>query len=68
MLQPMTTSGTKIRTLDTSTPAITGRDEPYSRHDGDYTEDLLTSPSHGLWVTQERRIYAGGCLRSGFPE
>jgi hypothetical protein len=48
MLQPMTTSGIYIRTtLDTSTPAINGRDEPDSRHDGDHTEDLLASPSHG---------------------
>src|SRR4029450_8359657 len=25
-----------------------GRDQPDSRHDGSHTEDLLTSPSHGL--------------------
>ena len=25
-----------------------GRDQPYCRHDGDHTEDLLTSPSHRL--------------------
>src|SRR5215207_7748459 len=25
-----------------------GRDEPYARHDGEHTEGLLASPSHGL--------------------
>jgi hypothetical protein len=41
-----------------------GRDQPYSRHDGGHTEELLTSPSHGLGLPKNDPSYAGGCLRS----
>jgi hypothetical protein len=41
MLQPIVTSGIKIKTtLDTSNACDHGRDQPYSRQDGGHTEDL----------------------------
>jgi len=64
MLQPIITSGIKIKTtLDTSTPAITAAISPIPAKMAPHRRPSHQSVAR-TWVTQERPSYAVGCPRS----